>query len=207
MSAAVDFPAIDALLAAPTPPAWVALARERLPELLNDHADAEKKAASTAIALIFSYPADLELSLQLSRLAREELRHFEQVSKLMAELGLTPQRRRAGRYAAGLRALVSRSEPQRKLDLLLLGALIEARSCERFRLLAPVLESPVSDLYAGLEEAEARHYELYLRFAAAEQQQDPSLDWRRRLGELAGAEAKLATDPDPAFCFHSGTPV
>ena len=207
MSAAEVFPSIDSLLAAPTPPAWVALARERLPELLNDHADAEKKAASTAIALIFSYPSDLELSLQLSRLAREELRHFEQVSKLMTELGHTPQRRRAGRYAAGLRAEVARSEPQRKLDLLLLGALIEARSCERFRLLAPVLDSPVGDLYAGLEEAEARHYELYLHFAAIEQQRNPALDWRRRLGELARAEAKLATDPDPAFCFHSGTPA
>lgn len=203
---AACFPPIDAMLAAPTSPRWVELACARLPELLQDHADAEKKAASTAISLMFMYADDTELAGQLSKLAREELRHFEQVAKLMRSLGIGAQRRRAGRYAAGLRAAIARSEPRRKLDVLLIGALIEARSCERFGLLVPALPGPVAELYRTLEHAEARHYELYLRFADAEQRARPALDWRARLIELAAVEAELATAPDDAFCFHSGTP-
>lgn len=210
MSAArgAGFPPIETLLAAPTSPRWVALARTRLPELLHDHADAEKKAASTAISLMFLYGDDTELAGQLSKLAREELRHYEQVAKLMRSLRIGAQRRRRpGRYAGGLRAATARSEPRRKLDLLLIGALIEGRSCERFRLLAPVLPEPVAVLYRTLERAEARHYEVYLRFADAAQRAHPALDWRARLAELAAIEAELATAPDDSFCFHSGTPV
>jgi tRNA-(ms[2]io[6]A)-hydroxylase len=201
------FPPIDALLVRPTSPSWVRLACERLDELLLDHADAEKKAASTAISLMFLYGDDGELAQQLSRLAREELRHYEQVAALMRALGVAPRRRRAGRYAAGLRAATARVEPARKLDLLLTGALIEARSCERFRLLAPALPARVAELYRTLERSEARHYEVYLRFAEAAERRTPGLDWRRRLAELAAVESALATDPDPSFCFHSGTPV
>ena len=205
---AAGFPPIEALLAAPTSPRWVELARTRLPELLHDHADAEKKAASTAISLMFLYGDDTELAGQLSKLAREELRHFEQVAKLMRSLRIGAQRRRRpGRYAGGLRAATARSEPRRKLDLLLIGALIEGRSCERFRLLAPVLPEPVAQLYRTLERAEARHYEVYLRFADAAQRAHPALDWRARLAELAAIEAELATAPDDSFCFHSGTPA
>jgi tRNA-(ms[2]io[6]A)-hydroxylase len=203
---AAALPPIDAMLAAPTSPRWVELARGRLPDLLQDHADAEKKAASTAISLMFLYADDVELAGQLSQLAREELRHYEQVAKLMRSLGIGAQRRRAGRYAAGLRAAAARSEPHRKLDLLLIGALIEGRSCERFRLLAPALPAPVAELYRALEHAEARHYEIYLRFADATQRAHPGLDWRARLAELAAIEAELATAPDDSFCFHSGTP-
>lgn len=200
------FPPIDRLLARPTSPLWVELACERLDDLLLDHADAEKKAASTAISLMFLYGEDAALAGQLSRLAREELRHFEQVAALMRTLGVAPRRRRAGRYASGLRAVAARREPERKLDLLLIGALIEARSCERFALLAPRLPAPVADLYRKLARAEARHYEVYLRFAAAARPM-AGHDWRCRLAELADVEAALATDPDPAFCFHSGTPA
>lgn len=203
---AAALPPIDAMLAAPTSPRWVELARERLPDLLQDHADAEKKAASTAISLMFLYADDTDLAGQLSKLAREELRHYEQVAKLMRLLGIGAQRRRAGRYAAGLRAAAARSEPRRKLDLLLIGALIEGRSCERFRLLAPALPAPVAELYRSLEHSEARHYEIYLRFADAAQRAHPALDWRTRLAELAAIEAELATAPDDSFCFHSGTP-
>jgi tRNA-(ms[2]io[6]A)-hydroxylase len=206
-AAALALPPIDAMLAAPTSPRWVELAREKLPDLLQDHADAEKKAASTAISLMFLYADDVDLAGQLSKLAREELRHYEQVAKLMRSLGIGAQRRRAGRYAAGLRAAAARSEPRRKLDLLLIGALIEGRSCERFRLLVPALPAPVAELYRSLEHAEARHYEIYLRFADATQRAHPGLDWRARLAELAAIEAELATAPDDSFCFHSGTPA
>ncbi|HEV2284421.1 MAG TPA: tRNA isopentenyl-2-thiomethyl-A-37 hydroxylase MiaE [Steroidobacteraceae bacterium] len=189
-------------MAAPTPSAWVQAAVERWRELLNDHAQCEKKAASTALALMFTYPEDRRLSSALSRLAREELRHFEQVQKLMAVLEVPFERQRPGRYASGLRAALRTADPGRKLDLLLAGALIEARSCERFRLLAPRLPPEVSGFYAQLAQSEARHFEQYLDLAreAAPQQ------WRLRLRELAEHEARLATTPDAQLRFHSGPP-
>jgi tRNA-(ms[2]io[6]A)-hydroxylase len=126
----------DAVLRAATPRAWVDAALENLPALLVDHANCEKKAASTALALIFAYPEDRSLNIALSRLAREELKHFEQVERLMKKLDIPHQRVKPGRYAGELRKLVRTHEPKRKLDLMIVHALIEARSCERFRLLA-----------------------------------------------------------------------
>lgn len=195
-------------LAAPTPPGWVAAAAGQWPLLLADHANCEKKAASTAIALMFSYTDDVALAARLSRLAREELRHFEQVDKLMRELEVPPQRLAAGRYAGGLRAALRSSEPRRKLDLLLCGSLIEARSCERFDLLAAAgtLPPPATALYLALRASEARHFELYLR-AAQQHAAAHGLDADARLAELAAVEADLATRPDPQFRFHSGPPA
>ena len=123
---------VAVVLQSTTDPRWFQLAVERWQELLLDHANCEKKAASTALALMFSYPEDFELADRMSRLAREELRHFEQVDELMRQLEVPPLRLPAGRYAAGLRSTLRSSEPHRKLDQLLCGALIEARSCERF---------------------------------------------------------------------------
>lgn len=188
------------ILAAPTPAAWVESAVERWRELLVDHANCEKKAASTAIALMFAYPEDQELSLALARLAREELRHFEQVRRLMIELAVPFERQAPGRYAARLRSLLHTGEPERKLDLLLAGALIEARSAERFRLLGGRLSEPLARLYLQLGAAEARHFELYLHFA---RRLRPDR-WRARLTELAAVEAELASQPDTRFRFHSG---
>jgi tRNA-(ms[2]io[6]A)-hydroxylase len=191
------------LLKAPTPRAWFAAAPDHLDELLLDHANCEKKAASTALALIFAYPDDFLLARQLSRLAREELRHFEQVQKHLESAGIPYRRLRPSRYAEGLRAAVSSAEPARRLDLLLCGALIEARSCERFEGLVPCLHEPLSGFYRGLQESEARHFTLYLGFAkrhAAAQ----DLDLDSRLSALADVEADLATAPDTAFRFHSG---
>ena len=168
---------MQTVLQAPTPQAWVNTAVERWREMLVDHANCEKKAASTALALIFAYPEDSALTMALSRLAREELRHFEQVQKMMIALGVQFERQHPGRYASGLRSQLRTSEPGRKLDLLLSGALIEARSAERFRLLSPRLQPPLAGFYAQLEKSEARHYELYLDLARAEQPQG----WRERL--------------------------
>jgi tRNA 2-(methylsulfanyl)-N6-isopentenyladenosine37 hydroxylase len=191
------------VLLAATPPGWVELAVVRWRELLNDHAACEKKAASTALALMFAYPQDRTLGRSLSRLVREELRHFEQVHSLMDEVGVGFERQKPGRYAAGLRTLLRSVEPARKLDLLLTGALIEARSCERFGLLAPRLPAPLASFYAQLQRAEARHFLQYLEFAAREPGIEPGA-WERRLHELACAEAELATSPDATFRFHSG---
>lgn len=194
---------VDSILLAPTPPAWVDAAVERWQELLVDHANCEKKAASTAVALIFAYPEDTGLGLALSRLAREELRHFEQVQSAMTELGVAFIRQKPGRYAAGLRRELRTAEPGRKLDLLLSGALIEARSCERFRLLAGRLPEPLGRFYARLAESEARHFELYVGLARGRR----PLEWQSRLRVLAEAEAGLATSPDGELRFHSGPPA
>ena len=191
---------LSSILRAPTPEAWVATAIERWRELLVDHANCEKKAASTALALMFAYPEDHALAMALSRLAREELRHFEQVQKMMLVLGVDFERQQPGRYASGLRAVLRTSEPGRKLDLLLAGALIEARSSERFRLLSSRLQPPLADFYAQLERSEARHFELYVNLARAAAPDR----WRERLDSLAEREAELATGPDPLFRFHSG---
>jgi tRNA 2-(methylsulfanyl)-N6-isopentenyladenosine37 hydroxylase len=191
------------ILLAPTPDAWVQAAADRWRELLNDHAQCEKKAASTALALMFTYPEDRRLGVALSRLAREELRHFEQVQKLMATLDVPFERQRPGRYAAGLRARLRTADPGRKLDLLLAGALIEARSCERFRLLAPRLPQPVAGFYEQLAQSEARHFEQYLDLA----REAPAPQWQARLRELAEHEARLATTSDVQLRFHSGPPA
>ena len=202
------------ILQAVTPREWVDEAVLRWEELLADHANCEKKAASTALALMFAYPEDRALATRLSRLAREELRHFEQVDKLMQQADVPYLRQKPGRYASGLRGDLKTHEPRRKLDLLLMGALIEARSCERFRLLAAreegretVLPTPVAELYRGLEASEARHFELYVRLAQSHAEALGIKDWKQRLDELARIEAELVTSPDTEFRFHSGRPV
>jgi tRNA-(ms[2]io[6]A)-hydroxylase len=194
--------AAQSILLGATPGAWVDAAATAWRELLVDHANCEKKAASTAVALIFAYPEDTELGLSLSRLAREELRHFEQVQGTMNELGVPYIRQKPGRYASGLRRELRTSEPGRKLDLLLAGALIEARSCERFKLLAGRLPQPLGPFYARLAVSEARHFELYVGLA----RERYPLQWQARLGVLAAAEAELATTPDRELRFHSGPP-
>jgi tRNA-(ms[2]io[6]A)-hydroxylase len=191
------------ILLAPTPDTWAQAAAGRWRELLNDHAQCEKKAASTALALMFTYPEDRRLGIVLSRLAREELRHFEQVQRLMAVLGVPFERQRPGRYAAGLRAQLRTADPGRKLDLLLTGALIEARSCERFRLLAPRLPQPAAGFYQQLAQAESRHFEQYLVLA----REVAAPDMERRLRVLAECEARLATSEDIELRFHSGPPA
>ena len=188
------------ILRAPTPAAWVDDALGQMPELLQDHANCEKKAASTALALMFAYPEDRALSGALARLAREELRHFEQVTRAMTAVGVPYLRLRPGRYAQRLRSAARTSDPGRKLDLLLMAALIEARSAERFSLLAPHLPPPLARLYADLAGAEARHFTLYLGFARDHAPQD----WPVRLAMLAAQEAQLATEPDTTLRFHSG---
>jgi tRNA-(ms[2]io[6]A)-hydroxylase len=190
------------LLSAPTDPAWFELAVKRTADLLLDHANCEKKAASTALALMFAYPEDFELSDRMSRLAREELRHFEMVQRVMVEQGVPFRRLSPSRYADGLRRCLARREPERRRDLLICGALIEARSHERFMGLIGRLPAPLADFYGSLAAAEARHAGLYLRLAGRGGEPVEA-----RLAELADVEAELATAPDAEFRFHSGTPV
>jgi tRNA 2-(methylsulfanyl)-N6-isopentenyladenosine37 hydroxylase len=193
-------------LAAATPAAWYEAAVAALDLLLVDHANCEKKAASSALGLMFAYADDVELGLALARLAREELRHYEQVLGVMRRLGIRYARLAPGRYAGELRRAVATAEPARRLDLLITGALIEARSAERFRGLVPRLAAELAALYHGLEAAEARHTNLYLvhaeRYAVR-----AGLDLAARYAALAALEAELATRPDATLRFHSGPPA
>jgi tRNA-(ms[2]io[6]A)-hydroxylase len=198
--------AIGEFLAAATPDAWIRVARTRIPELLLDHANCELKAASTALGFLYRYPDRPNFVQRMSRLAREELRHFEQVRSIMLDMGVEFDRRSASRYAGELRDAVRPGEPHRLLDLLLIGAIIEARSCERFAKLAPQLPPPLGKFYFGLLASEARHFGHYLALAHSESGASPA-DVERRLQEIRQLEARLITEPDAQFRFHSGVPT
>jgi tRNA-(ms[2]io[6]A)-hydroxylase len=196
---------VAAFLDTQTPEEWLEMAVERIPEMLLDHANCELKAASTALGFLYRYPDRTKLAQRMSRLAREELRHFEQVRSIMDDMGIAFERLSASRYAGGLRDAARPDEPQKLLDLLLIGALIEARSCERFARIAPRLPERLARFYAGLLASEARHFEHYIAFAKSEcGVGDAAIE--QRLGELKAIEAKLISEPDPEFRFHSGRP-
>ncbi|MGB5164065.1 MAG: tRNA isopentenyl-2-thiomethyl-A-37 hydroxylase MiaE [Woeseiaceae bacterium] len=199
-------PTIAEFLPTATPREWLDVACERLPEMLLDHANCELKAASTALGFLYRYPDRAELAQRMSRLAREELRHFEQVRSIMDDMSIPFERLSASRYAGGLRDAVRDDEPSKLLDLLLIGAIIEARSCERFAQVAPRLPQRLGRFYSGLLASEARHFEHYIAFARSEcGVADEQID--ARLVELKAVEAELITTPDPEFRFHSGMPV
>ena len=197
--------AIAAFLDQPTPVEWLDEACSRVPEMLLDHANCELKAASTALGFLYRYPERTALAQRMSRLAREELRHFEQVRSIMDDMQIPFQRLSASRYAGTLRDAVRPAEPLKLLDMLLIGALIEARSCERFAMLVPRLPEKLGRFYGGLLASEARHFEHYIAFARSEcGVADAEVD--ARLAELKDIEAALVCDPDPDFRFHSGRP-
>ena len=202
---AVVPPAIAKFFDVATPDEWVNEACRRIPELLLDHANCELKAASTALGFLYRYPDRTVLAQRMSRLAREELRHFEQVRSIMQDMKVPFDRLTASRYAGGLRDTVRDDEPHKLLDLLLVGALIEARSCERFAKLAPHLPAKLGKFYNGLLASEARHFEHYIALATTEcGVSDDEIE--SRLAVLKKIEANLITDPDSQFRFHSGMP-
>ncbi|MGE0708543.1 MAG: tRNA-(ms[2]io[6]A)-hydroxylase [Planctomycetota bacterium] len=177
-------------LAAATDPAWLPLALERFDEVLADHAHCEKKAASQAISLCAAWPEKVRLVQSLTRLAHEELGHFRQVYDRLVARGIVLHRDRGDPYAKALRALVRhRHEATRLTDMLLVCALIEARSHERLDLLAGGLEDEeLRRFYASLAQAEAGHARLFVLLA--EEYDDPAaVDLRLR--ELCAAEAEL----------------
>jgi len=188
-------------LAAPSRPDWLAEATADPETLLLDHAHCERKAAGTALNLMFRYGDQAYLQRPLSELAREELEHFERVMDLMKDRGWAFEKLAAGAYGGRLMQGVRRGEPDRLLDTLLCCALIEARSCERMKLLSEgFLESDpeLAELYRSLLASEARHHTLYTDLAAHRFGRDVV---RERLVELADLEAKvlaeLATEGRP----------
>ena len=204
--AAGDLESLRSFLLAPTPQAWVDTAIERLPELLRDHANCELKAASTALGFIYRYPERSGLVHRMSRLAREELRHFEQLRRILQDMQLPFERQSASRYAGKLREALRQGEPQRLVDMLLVAALIEARSCERFAAIAPHLPETLQNFYLGLLASEARHFRVYLSLARSESGLEAD-ELAVRLGQLQRLEAELITSSDPQFRFHSGFPA
>jgi tRNA-(ms[2]io[6]A)-hydroxylase len=180
-------------LAARTEEGWGAWAVTCMDEILLDHAHCEKKAASTAVGLIFRYQDVPALAIPLARLAREELEHFEAVVEHLRRRGLEFGRLRPSAYAARLMAIVRPREPERLLDTLLCCAMIEARSCERMQLVAEALELSGGDselvaLYRGLLASEARHHNDYLGLA---RDLVPEDSLRSRLQAIAQHEADV----------------
>jgi tRNA-(ms[2]io[6]A)-hydroxylase len=188
-------------LASATGPDWVARALAHLDEILVDHAHCEKKAASTAVSLLFKYPEAEPLLVPLAQLAREELEHFEAVLAQLAARGIAFRHQMPSPYAARLRTAVRPVEPAALVDTLLCAALIEARSCERMRLLAEALgTSPVGELYRGLLASEARHHRCYVDLA---EQLAPAPEVRARLGTLAAHEAAVLAAVPPLARLHA----
>jgi tRNA-(ms[2]io[6]A)-hydroxylase len=194
---------VKQFLACETPLPWLEVALQKEDILLIDHAHCEKKAASTALSLIYRYPELIDLQKKLSRLAREELRHFEQVLALIQARSIQFSHLIPSRYAGALHRHVRTYEPEKLIDTLIIGAFIEARSCERFALLAPKLDSQLGKFYSSLMQAEVRHYNDYLVMAKHYSQQP--IDDRIRF--FAEIEAELVLSPDEQFRFHSGLPV
>ena len=152
--------------------------------------------------MIYRYPNHHELIMRMSKIAREELRHFEQVLKIMAQRNIDYQYLSPSRYAGGLHSVIRNQEPAKLIDSLIVVAFIEARSCERFAMIAPHLDAELRDFYQGLLASEARHYQVYLSLAESISEQ-PIGD---RIELIAKQEAELINTPDELFRFHSGVP-
>ncbi|MFZ6050024.1 tRNA-(ms[2]io[6]A)-hydroxylase [Pseudomonas sp. CR3202] len=200
----MNLPEIHDFLGCRTPDAWMTAALADQETLLIDHKNNEFKAASTAMALMAKYSTHLDLINFMSRLAREELVHHEQVLRIMKrrKIGLRPVS--AARYASGLRKLVRSHEPQKLVDTLVVGAFIEARSCERFEALVPHLDEELGKFYGGLLKSESRHYQGYLKLAY---QYGEAPDVERTVEKVRAAEKELIESPDNEFRFHSGIPA
>jgi tRNA-(ms[2]io[6]A)-hydroxylase len=180
-------------LVRPTDEEWISRARVDLEDVLIDHAHCEKKAASTAVGLLFRYPERRELLEPLAALAREELAHFTEVLRHLDRLGIAYRRLRPSPYAGRLLEAVRDEEPGRLIDTLLCLALIEARSCERMKLLAGALDDPeLRALYSGLLASEARHHQIYVDLACAVDAPDRV---RARLLELSEHESRVIGTP------------
>ena len=189
-------------LASQTPREWVELAARDMDAILLDHAHCEKKAAGAAVRLLFRYPEHGFLQAPIAALAREELSHFQRILGVMEKRGVAFGRQKPSAYGGRLHGCVRGAEPEQLLDVLLISALIEARSCERFRLLSESLEDEgLATLYGELLASEARHHHTYLELA---QELVPNAVVRDRLNDLAREEAAILRKGASAVRLHSG---
>ena len=200
----VDLSAVYGFLGARTTPDWVAAAIADLPLIIQDHANCEKKAAGTAMNLLFRYEFSYDLQRKLAQLIREEMLHYEQVLGIMNERGQEWRYLSAGRYAKGMLKHKRTYEPAAMIDVLIIGAFIEARSCERFAALAEVIDDErLAKYYRYLLKSESRHFEDYL--ALAQSLSTEAID--ERVAFFREVEAELIISPDAELRFHSGSPA
>lgn len=197
-------PEINDFLGCSTPLAWVEAALSQQDVMLLDHKNCELKAASTALSLITKYGQHIDLINYMSRLAREELVHHEQVLRILKKRKISLQPVSASRYASRLRAVVRTHEPHKLVDTLVVGAFIEARSCERFAALVPHLDDELARFYGGLLQSEARHFQHYLGFAY---QYGQAADVEQVIEKTRLLERELVESADQQFRFHSGIPA
>ena len=195
---------IRGFLKTPTPDVWVSYALGDLTTLLVDHANCEYKAAATGMSLITKYKHLPRLQRLMARLVREEMLHYEQVLVFMDRMGIEFRSLSASRYARTLRESVRTSEDDRLVDLLIVGAIVEARSCERFAALWPHLPTPLGRYYKSLLRSEGRHYQDYLALAQENSDQE-SVD--ARLEHFLKIDEQLIVSTDQEFRFHSGVPA
>ncbi len=189
-------------LACETPQQWVEAALSQPEIMLIDHCNCEKKAANTAISLIFKYTERQQLLMKMSKLAREELRHFEQVLQLMKKRNIKYADLSASRYASKLFKHCRKTEPESLVDRLIVGAFIEARSCERFAKIAPHLDQELEKFYLSLLKSESRHFRDYLNLA--QDYSDEPIE--NRVEVFRQVERQLILSKDKEFRFHSGIP-
>ena len=195
--------AILEFLSCATPDSWIDAAKDNQDRLLIDHANCEKKAAASAMNLMYRYTTRSELLNKMSQLAREELLHFQQVVEILASREIKYVRLGPSRYAAGLRNLYTGDEHQHLIDTLISGAFIEARSCERFAKLVPHLDQELAKFYTSLIKSEARHFKDYLELAELYSEEGIA----ERVEEFRQRENELISTPDAIFRFHSGVPT
>jgi tRNA 2-(methylsulfanyl)-N6-isopentenyladenosine37 hydroxylase len=188
-------------LQSPSSERWLAQVRENLPEILIDHAHCEKKAAGTAMNLLFSYVERTEFVRELSEIVREELEHFELVLDLLKRRGIRFKKITPSSYGAKLHTLISKQEPQKAVDRFLVAGLIEARSCERFDLLRQHIEDEeLRQFYDSLFESEARHHSCYVRLAKHFMSEEKVM---KRLADFSATEAAIIAEGDPLPRMHS----
>lgn len=186
----------------PTDPRWVNIVEKNIDEILTDHAYCEQKAASTAISLIVSFPEYPELIEEMVALAREEMAHFKMVHDLILERGKTLGRDRKDAYVIELLKFFPKggSRTTQLVHRLLYAGLIEARSCERFRLLSEALEDKeLADFYHKLMISEAGHYTMFLKFA---RRYGPVDEVNKKWQDLLAYEAEIMKDLGTKETIH-----
>ena len=188
-------------LQADTPDRWLNQVDEDLEQVLLDHAHCELSAARTALNLMVAYVLYEPLTVEMTRIINEELDHFHQVMDQLHRLDIDFNRQQPGHYGKRLNALIRNEEPMRVVDRLLVAALIEARSCERFSLLRDHIRDPeLAEFYGSLFESEAGHYATYVQLAKDFM---PAELVDERLAELGKEEAEIILEGYPRARMHS----
>ena len=186
----------------PTDPRWVNIVEKNIEEILTDHAWCEQKAASSAISIMVRFPEHMDLVQEMTALAKEEMEHFGLVLEKIKERGMTLGFERKDPYVKDLSSHIIKggNRTQQLVELLLMAAMIEARSCERFRVLSEeIADDDLKKFYRGLMASEARHYTLFLRFA---RKYGEGIDVDKRWNEFLEFEGSLMAKYGKAETIH-----